>query len=263
MKMAKKLTGWCLTLFVMGVLWMLCPFQVHARDRLTGPTFKYFDSYDKFGYVIKQSEHWKSANQNKMHIGVKSYAQDFIHFIMDTEGYDVRNIKASGKNLMAWYAGKRTDNLCEKDEQDGKPVVKKTYKRHDVYIGLFAKKKGSYRVSFDIVNEAGKIVASKKIKVYADSESPFQDIRLNNKKATLNKRGKYTINSFRFNTSLIKVKVKMTKGYRLKRIVKYESEKHTKIKNGATINIEKCSNVYIVYADKYTGETKKAEIYFR
>lgn len=261
-RMKRLLWGYVLALFAAGFVCAPSCVQAHVPDTFpVGGTVRYFQDYGH--YTLASADNWTAPNKGRMRISVKNYAQDFIRVTLDKEGYDIQNIRTSGKALTAWRAGKRTDNHYEKDEQQEQPALKKTYIKHDVYIGLFAKKKGAYKVSFDIVDGTGKRVAGRTVKVYATNESPFRDICLNKKKIMLNASGWRYIDGFRLGSPKVKINVKMTKGYRLKKILCSKSGstgKSKKVRNGSTVDMRKYYWIEIFYADKYTGETKSVTI---
>ena len=157
-------------------------------------------------------------------------------------------------------------------------------------IGLHAKKKGTYTVTFDVVDKNLNVVSSHSVKVYANNEVGVNKVIF---------AGKTSFTSLPPNLAYGQTaigqsgsgafKVSMNKGYSLKSITmvtykKSGKEVRKKIKNGAKVTLgkyryisEKTKSSYqdywnadllaktkfeIVYKDKYTGQPMTASCYF-
>ena len=81
----------------------------------------------------------------------------------------VKNIKTNSKNLIAkntrYYTSTSTDE----------------YTNPYAEIGLYAKKEGTYKVTYNICDKAGKKLSSGKVTVYAKNDSPVKSAKFANK----------------------------------------------------------------------------------
>ncbi len=147
-------------------------------------------------------------------------------------GDRVKNVKSKSKNLLAQITaeGYQTQILDEKT----------TTRYNETHISFFGKKKGTYTVTFDVVDASGKVKCTKKIKVFVDRfptyTSPIKSVKYAGK----------DINSYYPCTSIKKGKLKVTvkKGYKVESIyVKKRNSKgewvSSKVRNGAKITLSK------------------------
>ncbi len=125
---------------------------------------------------------------------VNDYA---ISVQLGTTGKNIKNLKTNNKNLKA----KVTSLSLSSSQNSG-------------YIGVYAKKTGTYKVSFDVYNAKNKKVKSLSVKVRvlkptASNSYPFKSITFDGK--AYDYQNLYTKGS-------VKINVKMNKGYKLKSI---------------------------------------------
>lgn len=150
----------------------------------------------------------------------------------------IKNIKTSSKNLFA------------RQTQQEYRSYESTYSQYPfgyARIGLYAKKPGNYKVSFDVCDAAGKKTAKLTVKVRAryntGYDSPIQKATFSGKQDAF-----YTLSKKKSG----KFKVTMNKGYKLKSItmVTYDAggkRVEKKIKNNANVTLGS-------YVDKYEEE---------
>lgn len=129
--------------------------------------------------------------------GYNNYYETPIAFDLKSKGDRIANLKSSSSNLLTWQTYKDVKS------EDG-------YFHSHVGIGIYAKKSGTYTVTFNILNKNGKKKSTEKVTVYADKNQPIKSVTFSGKK----------INSVLFTASLTsgRVKVTMNKGYKLKKI---------------------------------------------
>lgn len=218
-----------------------------------------------------------SVAPSKVHItakynGYQNYYATPIAFDLKAKGDTIANLKSSSSNL-----------LTRQTYKDVK--AEEGYFHSHVGIGIYAKKSGTYTVTFDILDENGKKKSTEKVKVYADANQPIKSVTFGGKK----------INTLLFTTSGSgKLKVTMNSGYKLKKIelgtwksVKTENGTEGKlvyktIKNNAVLTLSKKAaltemkegnlkkgyyhesyfdsmwadnEIRVTYVDKYTGKT--------
>ena len=123
------------------------------------------------------------------------YAQDAIEFTLPDNGYEVKDITTSSKNLYA----RDTHRYFRKS---GSAI-----EENEATIGLYAKKTGKYTLKFAIYDADGNKVSSHKVTVYAKSDQPV-------KKFTYNGKTDYHNDP----AASGKIKVTMNSGYTLKKI---------------------------------------------
>ncbi len=194
---------------------------------------------------------WEGENLEKMHIPVKHYRMDVIDHQLDkTE--TITSIKSSSKYLKVWKAHEIVNTLDERM----------------IRVGVYAKKKGKYTVTYNIVDGNNEVVRNCKLEVLADNNKPFSYIKINGKNAKLNYKsnnlkvrlgtpkkvkGKYAFN----------IKVKMNKGFKLNAIYYDASETllktdYVSIKNAKTYYLKKTGvKIKIEYTDTFTGITRR------
>ena len=173
----------------------------------------------------------------------------------------VKNIKTNSKNLIAkntrYYTSTSTDE----------------YTNPYAEIGLYAKKEGTYKVTYNICDKAGKKLSSGKVTVYAKNDSPVKSAKFANKE----------INSALTGKTSGKLSISMNKGYKLKKITVATYDKSGKevvknFKNNSTLKLGQYAyisrNTYsdsssyytslaarttitVTYVDKYTKQECK------
>lgn len=169
-----------------------------------------------------------TVSKKNVSISVGSQYTNQIEVIYSKGDAQLKNIRTNSKNLIARqvYQYYHEDEYSYADYPYG-------YAR----IGLYAKKEGSYKVSFDVCNAAGKKVSSHtvNVKTNATYQSPIQKATFAGKpmfyELTSRKSGKF--------------KVKMSPGYKLKSIEMstYDADGSRmitkKIKNNAKVTLGK------------------------
>lgn len=182
---------------------------------------------------------------------VNDYA---ISVNLGTYGKNIKNIKTNSKNLKA----KLTSLNLNTTQNTG-------------YIGVYAKKTGNYKVTFDVYNAKNKKVKSLSVKVrvlsaVSSNNYPFKSLTFD---------GKYYDYSTLYTKGSVKINVKMNKGYKLKKIeyrtyskptVTYSTstsksisntEKTTKTANGKAIKLGRYasySGYSYVYESTYSPD---------
>lgn len=155
-----------------------------------------------------------SLAPSKVHItakynGYQNYYETPIAFDLKAKGDTIANLKSSSANLLTRQVYK--DIRAEEG-----------YFHSHVGIGIYAKKSGTYTVTFDILNKNGKKKSTEKVKVYADANQPVKSMTFGGKK----------VGNMLFTTSGSgKLKVTMNSGYKLKKI-ELGTWKKVKTKNG-------------------------------
>lgn len=206
----------------------------------------------------------------KAHAMVMS--QDSFEVKLDAGDYKIANLKSSSaKNLIL-----RTTYVDSDSDYTG-----------SARISMYAKKKGKYKVSFDVVDRNNRVKRHHVVQVFATLESAV-------KKITIGGKSIYDAVNPTFGTMVFpkaggKLKVKMTKGYAVKAIEVTTYDKNgngiTKIvKNGKKIKLGKFrsktvssynrpgyeswnadlfadTDIRIVYIDKYTNEENSWYVY--
>jgi hypothetical protein len=114
----------------------------------------------------KASEMYGAVPQ-KIRINVQEQDVTALSFDYAVYGEYVTNIKTSSKNLKA----KQVVDYQETGLEDNSNYAQ---------IGLYAFKKGTYKVTFDINNADGTKKESHKVTVYAYSDSPLKSITIGN-----------------------------------------------------------------------------------
>lgn len=163
------------------------------------------------GFVLAGSVTAEASSDNvptKVHVFTGS--EDSFWFSFDSEGSTITNLKSSSKNL----------------------VVKLTsLSSRDCDITYYAKKSGSYKITFTIKPKTGKSI-KKTVKVTADKLYPIKKVTFGGKKVPLytyrNDKRLYTT------ASSGKLSVSMNKGYKLKKIRVGTYKKHKSGKNTYT-----------------------------
>ncbi len=214
-------------------------------------------------------------------------AHSYIY--LQNDGDTVQNVKASSSNLIAKVTERRYNKYKEHVsgytyDDNGNYIPPKYEIKTDyssIYISCFAKKKGSYKVTFDVVKADGTVRCTKTIKVkttYPETKSPV-------KKITYAGKNIYDIYPYTKTTSG-KLSVTMNKGFKLKKIEVITTGKDGKsviktVKNNKTIKLAKqekytsdnysskseynrlfpCTDIRITYVEKKTGDESETYYY--
>ena len=165
---------------------------------------------------------------------------------LQNDGDRVTNIKSSSKNLIAKKTRESYSSKTRKNKQTGKATTEVDY--GNTYISFFAKKAGTYKVTFDVVKPDGTVRCTKTITVktnsYEAATSPIKSIKY---------AGKDLYSYYPYTTKTSgKLKVTLKKGYKLVsiKIGKYDSNGkmvYTKVKNNGKITLAKKT----VYKSEY------------
>lgn len=200
------------------------------------------------------------------HVAVKQTYSQEIEVVFAEGDYKIANLKSSSANLLL-----RTTYVSASSS-------KRSYDSEHPYgyaeISMYAKKKGTYTVTFDVIGRNQEVKSSHSVKVHADANTPV-------KKTTFN--GSTNIYATIIPKAKGKFKVTMTKGYKLQSITMTTYNKAgkavtKKIKNGASVTLGKYRRIsdgnqsagwenwtadllartefQVTYLDKYTGEAK-------
>ena len=206
-----------------------------------------------------------STASTKEHIQLKQTGGSFEVKFQEGD-YKIANLKASSKNLVL-----RTTYVSSSDMKNS---YNKEYPWGYARIGMYAKKKGTYTVTFNVVDRNNRVKKSHSVKVYATDEYPIKNVTFAGKTEF------YGIAS----KAKGKFKVNMTKGYKIQSIImttynKSGSAVTKKIKNGQSVTLGKYraktmfvqgeagredwqaellarTEFKITYKDKYTKESK-------
>lgn len=168
----------------------------------------------------------------------------YINVRLSEEGDRVKNVKSKSKNVIA----KVTAESYTSYVNDGKTTTRYS----QASISFFGKKKGTYKVTFDVVNADGVKKCTKTIKVHVNKYSPATVSPIKSVKYA----GKDIASYEPFATAKKgKLKVTVNKGFKIKSIhVKKKNSKGewvpTKVKNGRTITLSK-RNKY-TYKDEWS-----------
>lgn len=230
-----------------------------------------------------------AATKDSIPTKIRCYGYDerAIEISLADPSQSIDNISTSSKNLIAIQTG------SEFNYEEGPNVTNQNYKNM-YYIGLRSKKNGTYKVTFDIVDENKKKVATKSVEVYA-YEYPVKSITFNGK----------SIDGNGLSGTSAKVKVTLTSGNKIKKlqygvyeIIKEKENNssnseyvYTTFKNGAKVTFgthayyysnENINNyddysyqykyyntgmdcptiISITYYDKYTKQNETIQEYF-
>ena len=120
-----------------------------------------------------------------------------VSFDLPKYGMVIKNLKTSSKNLVVKVTG-------TEDAQN--PYTKTS--SSSATLSVYAKKAGTYKVTFDLYYRSGKKSSRKTIRVYAASDSAVKSCTFNGKPIS------YGFTSAKSG----KIKVTMNKGYKLKKV---------------------------------------------
>ncbi len=206
--------------------------------------------------MIPDTKAAAAAATKKVHIGVKQTWSEGIEVTLEKGEYKIANLKTSGKNLYA--------------------RITYTHSYHNsagtATISMYAKKKGKYTVSFDVVDRQNRKTTSHKATVYAYDDNPVKKVTFDGEDTF------YRISS----KAKGKFKVTMTKGYSLQsiKVTTYDKSGKAvtkKLKNGSSVTLGKyryknaygsgaaenwhagllaTTNFEITYKDKYTKQSR-------
>lgn len=215
----------------------------------------------KFGNDVEAAQVVDTVNgvsyNDEMIINI-GYAYDSLYgatsssyIDIDFEGDRIGNVKSSSSNLLvkktkeSFYNSVTTDVDYDYDTEQYVTTVKKVDEYSYAYIGYYAKKKGKYTVSFDVIKPDGSVRCTKTITVNAQGSNisyvyPFKKITYAGKELG------YHYPYAKKNSG--KLKVSMKKGYKLVSIEigKYNKKNelvYKKVKNNKKITLAK-SHVY-------------------
>lgn len=168
----------------------------------------------------------------KVHIGLKQTYSSNIEVKFSQGDYKIQNVKCSSKNLtyrVTYVSSTSSKRTYDQDNPWG-------YGQ----IGLYAKKKGTYTVTFDVVDKNMNVTSSHSVKVYANSETGIKKVTFAGKIKYTADRGSNGIGKSESGA----FKVTMNKGYTLKSITMTTYNKsgkatQKKIKNGAKVTLGK------------------------
>lgn len=170
------------------------------------------------------------AKAHAMVLGQKSFEVK-----LDAGDYKIANLKSSSaKNLIV-----RTTSVSSYSDRSNYSKAR---------ISMYAKKKGKYKVSFDVVDRNNKVKKHHVVQVFATMEPAI-------KKITIGGKAVYDAVNPTFGTMFFpkaggKLKIKMTKGYALKSIEVTTYDKNgagikKTVKNGKKIKLGKYRSKYI------------------
>lgn len=181
---------------------------------------------------------------------------NYITVYLDDNGDRVTNVKSSSSKLLAKKTKERvvTETSTDYDYELAKEISTTNTSYETACISFFAKKKGTYKVTFDVVDKAGTVKCTKTIKVYADatvsSSSAIKYIKY---------AGKSTWEYYPYTTKKSgKLSVKLNKGYSLVSIEVGKINKngemvYKKVKNNKKIKLATSSKYSYSYS--YSGDS--------
>lgn len=215
--------------------------------------------------LIPNGQAAASAAPDKEHIWVKQTGEE-LEVRFDEGDFKIANLKSGSKNLIL-----RTTYV---NSSDRKQEYDAEYPWGYARIGMYAKKKGTYTVTFDVVDRQGAVRKSYSVKVYATADMAVKKVSYAGKTEFFGIAPK----------AKGKFKVSMAKGYKLQSITMTSYDRTgkeivKKIKNGQNVALGKyrSKTVYnegaqnredwradllartqfkVAYKDKYTGASK-------
>ncbi|MBQ7065542.1 MAG: hypothetical protein IJN92_01855 [Lachnospiraceae bacterium] len=233
----------------------------YIDDEVNGVSY-----YDEETISVGYAADWYYGSANYVYVSLKN------------DGDRVMNVKSNSKNLLAQKTRERYYRTTEKDYSTGKYKTEVDY--GITYIGFFAKKAGTYKVTFDVIKADGTLRCTKTItvKTYSYTAPGINPVK------SVKYAGKDLYTHYPYTEKKSgKLKVTLKKGYKLVsiQIGKYDKGKlvYKKIKNNrkitlATKKVSKSTTKYtngssthtydelfpttyikIMYKNKKTGET--------
>ena len=175
-----------------------------------------------------------------------AYTQTSIN--LDNEGDRITNVRVNKKGLLA----KKTYESVSETTRNRYDYTSDSYKKETTceysrtYISLYGTKKGSYIVSFDVIDKNGAVTCTKTIKVKVDASVVYKKHPI--KKITF--AGKEIYSYYPYSTKTKgKLTVSLNKGYKLVSIEigKRDSEGnyiYKKTKNKKTITLAKSAKYF-------------------
>lgn len=168
----------------------------------------------------------------------------YVSVHLDNDGDRVTNVKSKSKYVLA---KKTSESYDITTETQGQNVQITTERYSNTCISFFGKKKGSYKVTFDVVDKEGIKKCTKTIKVHVDKYvSTASAIK------SITYAGKNIWECYPYcSKNSGKLKVKLNKGYSLVSIYVYKVDKKgnwkgTKVKNGKKITLAKSGKCTII-----------------
>lgn len=176
-----------------------------------------------------------------------SYGGGAVAYIyLDMDGDRVTNVKSSSSNLLVKKTRESYFNTTTKDWETNQKTTKHNYS--GAYLSFFAKKAGSYKVTFDVIKGDGSVRCNKTITVTAVGShkniSPIKSIKY---------AGKDLYNYYPYTTKTSgKLNVVLKKQYKqlsieVGKINKSGKVKYKKVKNNKKISLAK----KVVYTHDY------------
>lgn len=183
-----------------------------------------------------------------------------LSFDLGGYGYSIKELKSNSSKLKVKQTYQRTEQGTANNE-------------NYATLTLFTNKEGNYKVSFNIVNAAGKKVSTHTINVYAKNDSVLKTLKVGKNDVFSTKDSNFSL--LKGNSG--KVKVAMSKGYKLKKIEYgvYDKSKsdyvYTTIKNNKKITYGKqvseynysYESAYSSYKYSYWSKSAMANTYIR
>lgn len=171
----------------------------------------------------------------------------YVSVNLDNEGDRVTNVKSKSKYVLAKKTSESYDITTDTqwDETQGQNVQITTENYYNTFISFFGKKKGSYKVTFDVVDKNGNKKCTKTIKVYVDKY-----VTTTSAIKSVTYAGKDIWEYYPYCSKKSgKLKVKLNKGYSLVSITVNKRNSNgdwtgKKVKNGKKITLAK--------SEKYT-----------
>ena len=118
----------------------------YIDDEVNGVSY-----YDEETISVGYAADWYYGSANYVYVSLKN------------DGDRVMNVKSNSKNLLAQKTRERYYRTTEKDYSTGKYKTEVDY--GITYIGFFAKKAGTYKVTFDVIKADGTLRCTKTITV--------------------------------------------------------------------------------------------------
>ena len=181
-----------------------------------------FSSCDAEAAYVEDTANGVSYNDEASVYSGSAYEYDkgaytFISIDLDNEGDRVMNVKVNKKGLLAKKTYERVYERTrnEYDYDTDTYTRETTYDYSSTYISLYGTKKGTYTVSFDVIDKTGAVKCTKKIKVKVDASVTYKVHPV--KKITY--AGKDIYSYYRYtNKTKGKLSVTLNKGYKLQSI---------------------------------------------
>lgn len=177
----------------------------------------------------------------------------YLSIYLSNDGDRVANIKSNSSNLLVKKTGEFYNSTTTTDRYTNQKTTNTNYGY--AYLSFFAKKKGNYSVTFDVVKADGSVRCTKTITVKAEAssiESPIKSIQY---------AGKDLYSYYPYTTKTSgKLKVTMKKAYKLLSIEVGSVDKtgqivYKKVKNNKKISLAKKT----VYSREYQYSTGGAK----